>query len=152
MMSVLITAGHNPFSAIIRRLTREPASHVAIRWNAWVLHSNLNGVQWQSLDSFKLNAEIINEIPIEEDLERLLKFSAAHVERGRYDIGGLLYCGLRLSLRSIGIRIPKKNLWQMTGMFMCTELVTAFVYGIEDAMITPTQLGQRLKGLPKKSL
>lgn len=143
MMSVLVTYGQNPLSWLIRKLTKEPASHIAIRWDDWVLHSNLKGVQWTPYSEFK--ATVLDEIPIPEELPRLLAFSARHVDHGRYDFGGLLYCGLRLSLRHIGIRLPKKNLWQMTGMFACTELVSEYQYGVEDANITPTKLGEKLR-------
>ncbi len=145
MMSVLVTYGQNPMSWMIRKLTKEPASHVAIRWDNWVLHSNLKGVQWTPYAHFA--PTVLDEIPIPEDLSKLLDFSARHVDRGGYDFGGVLYCGLRLALRSIGIRLPKKNLWQMTGMFACTELVTSYQYSIEDADITPSKLGQKLRGI-----
>jgi hypothetical protein len=145
MMSVLVTYGNNPLSAVIRHLTKEPASHVAIHWDGWVLHSNLNGVQWSKMCDFQAKAVILDEIPIPQDLAKLLDFSARHVEHGSYDFGGFLYCGIRLALRPIGIKLPKRNLWRMTGMYMCTELVSTYVFGAEDADITPTKLGEKLR-------
>lgn len=147
MMSVLVTYGNNPFSAIIRRLTKEPASHIAIRWDDWVLHSNLSGVVWATYADFAKEAVILDEIPIPQNLEKLLGFSARHVGIGRYDYGGFVYAGLRLGLRPIGVKLPKKNLWSMTGMFMCMELVEAYVYGKEDANMTPSKLGHKIKAL-----
>lgn len=93
---------------------------------------------------FREKATVIDEKPIPDDIGKLLSFSAAHVEHGRYDIGGLLYVGIKLALGCIGINLPKKNLWRSTGMFMCTELVSSYVYGEEDAMITPQKLFDKI--------
>lgn len=146
-MSVLVTYGNNPLSAVIRRLTKEPASHIAIRWGQWVLHSNLNGVQWTPYDTFVKKAVVLDEIQIPQNLEKLLDFSARYVDRGRYDYGAFMYIGIRLGLRPLGVKLPKHNLWGMTGMQLCTEMLTNYVYGEEDAMITPTQLGAKIKAL-----
>jgi hypothetical protein len=146
MMKVLLTSGHNPLAALIRRLTREDASHVALRWNSWVLHSNLKGVQWSTFEDFTEKAEIIDSTDIVEDLPRLLTFSAQHAEHGKYDYGGFIYIGLRLALRLVGIHLPKKNLWSMTGMFMCTEFVSKYEFDEEDDLITPRQLFDKIKG------
>lgn len=147
MITVLVTAGHNPASALIKKLTGEPASHVALRWGPWVLHSNFGGVRWDRYSDFSAKATVLDEIPTSMSIERLLYISATYVEHGSYDYGGLLYCGTKLALSKVGIRLPKKNLWQMTGMHMCTELVTDALGGEEDSTITPWKLRNKLRGL-----
>lgn len=147
MITVLITAGHNPAASLIKSLTGEPASHVALRWGPWVLHSNFGGVRWDRYSDFQSKADILDEIPTDMPLERLLHLSAEYVEHGGYDYGGLLYCGAKLVLGKIGIHLPKKNLWQMTGMHMCTEWVTDALHGQEDSTITPWKLRNKLRGL-----
>lgn len=58
-----------------------------------------------------------------------------------YDFGALFY----LALRVLFPWLPKKNLWQTSGMFLCTEWVTEVLEGEEDSMITPYKLFLRLK-------
>lgn len=145
-MKILLTYGNNPLSWIIRKLTKEDGSHIAVAWQGWVLHSNLKGVQWQREEDFEAHGKVIDHIELPDDPVKLLHFSAAYVDHGKYDFGGLLYCAIRLCLRGVGIRLPKKNLWSMTGMFMCTELVSSFVYGEEDSMATPRQLFDQISG------
>jgi hypothetical protein len=145
MITVLITAGHNPAAALIKALTDEPASHVALRWGPWVLHANFSGVRWDKYKDFATKAAILDEIPIDMPIERLLWLSAQHVEHGKYDFGGFAYIGCKLALGKIGIKLPKKNLWQMTGMHMCTEWITDAAFGEEDSMITPWQLRNLLR-------
>jgi hypothetical protein len=68
-----------------------------------------------------------------------------------YDYTGLLYLGLRYyAKRYLGVSLPKVNLWQISGMFTCTEFVTKVLSGKEDSLITPYQLFLLLGGNPNE--
>ena len=144
-MQVLLAAGGSPLSWLIRRLTKEDASHIALSWGGYVLHSNLFGVHWESLESFKKRDSIVEELAIGEDVTKLLLFSISLAGKAKYDFLGLLYCGLRLALRGIGIHLPKKNLWAITGMYLCTELVSLYTEGMADDLSSPRKLFDQLK-------
>lgn len=120
-------------SRIIRRVTKEPVSHCAIHDSTYIVHSNLLGVNVSKPEDF--HSEIVFSVEIEYDSEKL----AASVEKHRgqlYDFGALLYLGLRCIFKSL----PKKNLWQCSGMFLCTEWVTQVLENREVSDITPYQL------------
>ena len=53
-----------------------------------------------------------------------------------YDFGALFY----LAARRVCPWLPKKNLWQCSGMFLCTEWVTRYLDGAEDSMKTTVDL------------
>jgi len=83
------------------------------------------------------------ELPINGDLSHVSEI-AFRYGKASYDFKALLWCGLMLTLRRWFPKwIPKQNLWQSSGMFMCTELITA-ILGEVDSMITPYQLYLKL--------
>lgn len=143
-MNILLTKNNSLPSRIIRWLTKEDASHIAIESHGLVVHANFLGVVVSSKESFEDISTIVESSHIDTSPDKLLRFIGEYVGTGKYDFGGLLYCGLRIFLRLFGIRIPKKNLWQMTGMFMCTELVSLYVYDHEDSELTPRQLYDKI--------
>lgn len=63
-----------------------------------------------------------------------------------YDYLSLLFLGIRYTLLKIlpSKFVPKRNLWQLSGMFMCTELVTEVITKERDSMITPYKLYLKL--------
>lgn len=140
MMQILFTKSDYILSKVIRYLTGEPISHCAILYKNWIVQSNLLGVRAIALDEFEKHSEIIYKVEVESDAEHLLYLLAGY-GRARYDLGGLLYLGLR----AIFPFLPKANLWQSTGMFLCTELVTQFISGSEQSDLTPMQLYKLLE-------
>lgn len=137
-MEILFTRSNSPLSRIIRHLTKEPVSHCAISINGWIIHSNLYGIHADPIEKF--TSEVIYRVPVEYNAEALISALAAYQGK-HYDFGALLYLGLR----SVCPVLPKKNLWQTTGMFLCTEWVTTVLDEKEDSMITPYQLYLKLK-------
>jgi hypothetical protein len=87
------------------------------------------------------NSSIIESVELPDNLEKVINLLAKY-DGNFYDFGALFYLGLR----SLFPFLPKANLWQTTGMFLCTEWITEVVDGKENSMITPHQLYLKLKG------
>jgi len=138
-MKVLFTSSNSPLSRLIRKITGEQVSHCALRVYDCVIHSNLLGVHMEPFESF--NSSIIESVELPDNLEKVINLLAKY-DGNFYDFGALFYLGLR----SLFPFLPKANLWQTTGMFLCTEWITEVVDGKENSMITPHQLYLKLKG------
>lgn len=97
------------------------------------MHSNLLGVHIDPLAKFLKSSKVVFSIELPADPDKMIRLIKSERHKS-YDFGGLLYCGLRLMFPAL----PKKNLWQTTGMYMCTEWVQEAL-GVEkiDSMITP---------------
>jgi hypothetical protein len=148
-MKILFTRGDNPLSSLICKLTKEDVSHCALQYGEWVLHANFYGVHWEAYAHFSKACEVVHTVEVADDLPRLVGLAAQYAGRARYDFMGLAYLGLRMALRLIGLHLPKKNLWQMSGMFLCTEWVSLYANLEADSEITPFKLYERLSEAPK---
>jgi len=148
-MEILFTRGESVFSKLICDITQESVSHVAIRTGSLVIHSNLRGVNIESFKSFSENCVIVKrlinpEIRYNDEFEVLIN-RASKREHSMYDIGAILFIGLSLLLRRFfKMKLPKSNLWNTTGMFICTELVTDIIDEKADSMITPYGLYEKM--------
>lgn len=140
-MRVLFTTSDRPLSRLIRRVTGEPVSHCALLFGPWVAHSSLKGVQITSLERFLADGNrVIEGLDLgHSDAEAIHLITKQ--EGKPYDFGALLYLGLRALLPFL----PKANLWNSTGMFLCTELVETALGGPVNPMLTPHQLYLQLK-------
>jgi hypothetical protein len=131
-------------SGVIVAVTKEPVSHCALLvCDTLVIHSTVGGVQIDHISRFLEHSVIIYEVPIaisdKEALAVLDKYA-----QYRYDIPAMLWIGMSLMARRVlpGL-VSKRNLMEVSGMFICTELLTAAL-GEVDSMITPFQLYLRL--------
>jgi len=70
----------------------------------------------------------------------MLGIAVDSYEGSMYDYGAFLYIGLKCLLPFL----PKINLWQTTGMFLCTEWVQEVLGREIDSMITPYKLYELL--------
>lgn len=138
-MQVLFTRSNSILSRVIRRVTGEPVSHCAISCGGWIVHANLLGVHVELPQTFTTHSQIVYSVDVPYDQDKLMATLAKYDQRP-YDFGALLYLGIRFVLPWL----PAKNLWQTTGMFLCTEWVTEFLFGGEDHTITPYKLYLRL--------
>lgn len=135
-------------SRLIRAVTQEPVSHCGILDSGYVLHSNLLGIRCEPLDEFLEHSQIVVSVPVtpKPDLVERIVEMGSRPGKSWYDFGALLFLGGSLFLRAkLRIPLPKSNLWQSTGMYLCTELVTDIVYGEEQSMLTPYQLCLQLE-------
>jgi hypothetical protein len=132
-------------SRTIRAVTAEPVSHVVIATGEHYIHSNMLGVRADPISGKSIGTPLYT-IDIADDYEKLLSLFVKR-SRSSYDFGAILYLALRRVFRFL----PKKNLWQCSGMYLCTEWVTEFVDGEADSMITPYKLYLRLKDRSEKN-
>lgn len=148
MIQIGFTQSDKFFSKVIRGVTKEDVSHcVIIVDDLWVVHANHKGVHTQYIGSFLEENRIMDWVDTDIELSKVYDLLRAH-EDDTYDMGGMIFSGLALLARRVCPSIvPKRNLWQTTGMEMCTELVTLLTFGKDgvDSMITPGQLCQKLK-------
>lgn len=149
MISILFTTSEKPMAKLIRWATGEDCSHVAILWDETVVHSNWKGVHSEHTSEFLKENRVVHTIPVsedsQEDVDRFLRV-LSQPNRSPYDFGALLFCGIMLfSRKALGLtKWPKQNLWQSSGMYLCTEFVTEYLYGESDALITPHKLYERI--------
>lgn len=144
-MYVLFTTSQLPLARLIRWATGEDCSHVAIREGNWIYHSNIKGVHVEHLNDFLKKNKVVHSIPIPVRIGHV--HSAYSKYKGsKYDTAGLLFAGFVLFCRkALNLRSwPKVNLWQSSGMFMCTEFVNLALDREVDSLITPGQLYRRL--------
>ena len=135
-MEILFTKNTSPLSYLIRKITKEPVSHCAIRIGEFVIHSNLFGVSIVPYIVFAKKNTIVNTI-FQMTVPLHVTRTLAKCWGKRYDMGALFYLGLRFLLPRL---VPKQNLWQSSGMFLCTEFVTYILTEQENSLITPYQL------------
>lgn len=143
-MNILFTTRSGLLPSLIRANTHENVSHCAIEAYGFVVHSNYRGVSIEPLSKFKEINKIVDIVDIGKSHTKLMATLAQSHRKG-YDILALLYLACKHLLGKVGISLPKKNLWQSTGMYLCTEFVTQVLTGQEDSMITPGQLRDKLR-------
>lgn len=151
-VQVLFCSSGSVLSEAIKYFTEEPVSHVALLVDKkWVVHSNLRGVHVQIYSNFLKTYDIYamtDPVPTDTPIELLL---AENSFKG-YDVLAILYLGLRFFLKKVlKFRLPKVNLWQSTGMYMCTEWVSFVLEGSEDSTITPYGLYKKYKARIKEA-
>lgn len=140
-MKIIFTKSNYIASKIIRNVTKEDVSHVAIQNAGFVIHSNFTGCRIDVIQDFLQHSDIVHSVEIPYNRELLhsaLQLVGSHKS---YDFGGMFYLWLRAYLPFL----PKKNLWQSSSMYLCTEFLTEVLYGKQDSMITPYQLYLKLK-------
>lgn len=147
-VSVLFTSRVNSWAThLIMWATGEPFSHVAIRYGDFVVHSTFKGgLNVESYYHFIKNNSIYDEIEVSGDANTLLQLLGEH-EKSTYDIGAFFFLGLSLLARKyLKIPLPKSNLWQATGMFLCSGWVTKYLNQKENDMATPGDIYNALGG------
>jgi hypothetical protein len=147
-MKILFIRNKLPLSKLIQDVLQEPVSHVSLDFGPFVVHSDLRGVHLQWARKYKMNVEVVfqlKKLAPEDDIKHLDSLLMDY-EHALYDFGALLFLGLSFTLRKyLKLPLPKSNLWQSSGMFLCTEWVNKYVDGAEDSMITPYQLYLKLR-------
>ena len=144
-MHAIFTKGASPISKAICAVTDEPVSHCGLLiaypdGSEVVIHSNLLGLQAELKSTFLKHSVILYSVSVEHSGDKLAKVLDKY-QYSKYDFGAFMFLGLSLLLRAkLGIPLPKSNLWQATGMFLCTELVSFYIDDKEDSMITPYKL------------
>ncbi len=146
-MIILFTTSNYPTSWLIRKLTKEDCSHCALYLPAVnkIIHMNFLGFRVESPQDFTKHNRILHHVDIPKYKDLPLEYFKDKYGKSKYDIKALLFAGIRVLCKKAGISLPKVNLWQTTGMFMCTEFVTdVLTGGQEDSLVTPHQLYEKL--------
>ena len=147
MIRILGTTRNEFFSGLIRDITKEPISHIALQVGDHVIHSDRRGVVMDKLSDFvKKNGIICSARPrtyfyVKQVTKYIQKTFPKYIGR-KYDFFALWFMAFRFILRLwFKIPLPKDNLWNVSNMYICTELVND-IAGLEAeaAMLTPLGL------------
>jgi hypothetical protein len=150
-MNILFTKGDSSLSQLICYVTDEPVSHVALDFGWFIVHSNLRGLHLTWGPSFRARTEVVFVLERTDVSDNLLDMNRldrllTKYEFSWYDFGALLFLGLSFAARKyLKLPLPKSNLWQTSGMFLCTEWATDYLTGKENSLITPYKLYRELK-------
>ena len=156
MMQILFTQRDLPLSRLIIKLTGEPVSHSAILHQGYVYQSDGTGVSKKSLETFISDGyKIILRLSpstgaFDDEMTNKLITRFPKIKGSFYDIPALCYIGVRILLRDwFDWQIPKKNLWQISSMYICTEFVMDITNEADNPMLTPYQLHELMKSSGK---
>lgn len=139
-MQILFTTSNYPTSYLIRKITGDDCSHVALFFeeDQCVVHCNFLGMQRESKESFIKHNQIIHTIHTTYNKTSIEVYE--QYKGVKYDYAALLYLGLRYLCRLL----PKANLWQSSNLFLCTEFVTEVLEKTPDSLVTPHQLYNKM--------
>jgi hypothetical protein len=105
------------------------------------------------MEKFYQSRRVIGRIRADRFLLHGLLRLMGKINHQGYDYPALIHLGIRYYLKAkLGIPIPKVNLWQISGMWTCTEFASKVILGEVDSMITPWQLYIKLGGKPEDAL
>lgn len=149
-MRALFVSTDKLLSKTIKSLTGENVSHVAIEFPECgiVVHSDLLGLHIQTSRNFRKAHQIVYELEtiqvvnfLDERIQKLMESYEFHM----YDYGAFFFLGFSLLARDyLKIPLPKSNLWQESGMFLCVGWLSEVAFDKEDDMITPYKLYQKM--------
>lgn len=139
MVKILFTTSVWPTSSLIRWVTGDDCSHCVLYQDGEVIHSSFKGVVRQPVREFLKTNKVLHAVGV-KGLDIDLKVLEEKYKDSGYDYGALFY----LALRAAFPLVPKVNLWQTSGMFLCTEFLTHVIKEEEDSLITPHQLYAKL--------
>lgn len=138
----LFTKSNKIGSILIRLITGEDESHVGIFVNGRVYHSTaMKGPHSQTYREFMKGKKLVDSVDY-----RIDELPLDQGGRGFYDFLSILYwAGALFYSRITNSELPKKNLFQYSDHYICTE------YGLEamgedpSLMISPGKLKRLLK-------
>lgn len=147
-LQLYFTKSNKIGSKIIRWVTGEPCSHVAIQINDYfVAHMTLGGFRIEHIEQFSEHLTIVSRIALDYPHEILMQQLGAYRSPG-YDFKAILWLGCALLMRRLtGYRFNiKRNPWQDPHRFDCTEFATWLLDKRSDSVITPWGLYIKLHG------
>ena len=144
MKLLFTTRDDSDISKVIRDVTKEPVSHVAIQINGWlVVHSNLLGVNIQTLKRFKEENNVVLEYNVLKPVQYRPKLE--ELDGKPYDGRNLAFGLFMLKLRRcLPFLVPKQNLWQVSGMYTCVEFISELLFEEEWSEMTLLQFRDKL--------
>ena len=129
-MRIIGSANHYPFSWLIRKITGEKISHIALVFDdILVFHSTPAGTHTSWLSDFlKINTIFITvPLPLSLVSEENVYFEIiTRRHQRKYDWMGILYQGVMRVRRIVfGTPIPLENAWQSTNKDFCIEVLNS---------------------------
>ena len=127
-MKIIFTRSSLILSRIIRFLSGEPVSHMAIVFDDKLLfQSNLLGVKLSWFATFKRHSEIVYTLDYDLgllDQEQIYQSIITNFDGKDYDYGAFLYFMWRgILLKLFKTPLPKRNAWGSPDRYLCDELV-----------------------------
>lgn len=138
-MKILFTHGNNIASKLICKVTGELTSHVAVQIGEFVIHSNFRGLHIETLSYFITHSTILKTIEVPD---RYIKKAEDIYDKNAFHSYDFI-AFIALGLKSLKIPLPKINLWNISGMFICTEFVSEVLME-KELLLTPEQLYQKV--------
>lgn len=157
-MKIIFTKNNYPLSFIIRGITGEKMSHVAVVFDdLFLVQLNLFGVSMQYFEKFKEKQKIVHEINIPLDLQtedNVWKSMIGVYGTHKYDTIFLLYSAFCVIVRRVFKKEIKKKVLDDSDKALCYELIILlqnnfkFNFGIEENkkhLLTPGRIYNKLK-------
>lgn len=150
MIQIVFSKNNSCLSKVIRWLSNEPVSHVAIIFDQKIaFHSNLYGTHPNWFCSFLKKNEIVYAITLNMTLEQEeeIYLKIPQYDGKWYDFGALFYMLYRGILHKLfNTPIPQTNIFGKEDQFLCVELAQILDPHLEKLdVITPYQLYLILK-------
>jgi len=142
-MEVLFCRGKSWTANLIASIDDTDVSHVALAsWRLLdrnlIFHSTSKGVNITTKKAFLKDYDIkrVYEIPVNDEFSEsfILWKMIEKYEGAPYDYFALIYLGLFLLGKKLGIRLPPVNRWQNKNHYICTEFATLAIMGDTDSM------------------
>lgn len=147
-MQVHFVRSNKPGSKLIRALTGESVSHVALELDSLgvVVHATMGGVDLDSVEHFRAACEIVITLRYTGTADtRLWETRALMAEGSGYDLLLLLRLGMKFLLKkSFGLVWPFLDTWASKNKYICTEFVESVIGFSAPMEMTPGQLGDKL--------
>jgi hypothetical protein len=142
-MNVIFCKGKSWTANLIASIDDTDVSHVALAsWKLMdrnlILHSTGKGVNITTKSTFLKHYDIKREyeIPVNDEFSEsfILWKMIEKYEGAPYDYFALIYLGLFLLGKKLGIRLPPVNRWQNKNHYICTEFATLAIMGNTNSM------------------
>lgn len=157
-MKIVFTKNNYPLSILIRKITGENVSHLAIVFDdIFLVELNLFGVSMNHFGKFKKKQKIIHEVDIKlipEQEEKIWKSMIEFYGLYKYDIVFLLYSAFCVIVKRLFKKEIKKKILDDDKKALCYELILLlqnsfnFNFGIEENkkhLLTPGKIYTKLK-------
>jgi hypothetical protein len=146
-MIIMFTKSKKVGSRVIRWITGEDISHVALLLNAGVVvHAKFTGVDIDSLEHFLKENTVVRRYSYTGSDAINIEKRAMSLEGSSYDKLAFFGMGFyMLMMKYIGWSIPAFSHWAERGQFICTEFIDTIIGEKEcNKHLSPMQLEQQI--------
>jgi hypothetical protein len=162
-MKVIWTKSSLPLSVLIRAVTGEDCSHLALvfesRDGGLMFESNLLGTHAKFYKNAKKHFTVVHEMNIPctvEQEDAAWDIMVDKFDGKSYDFRGMIYLGIcKLKNRLFGSSVPDVNAWGAKDAYFCDELYNILEQagivkdtGVSQGMMTPHDVWELTKKTP----